>query len=379
MGACAPVGGEREDRCPGVLRLHQAEDGGLARIRLPGGRLTAAAASAVAAAARLGNGIVELTSRANLQVRGLPDDVASSLGELLAGVGLLPSPRHDRVRNIAASPLAGRHPGAVADVDVIVDELDRGLCADPALAALPGRFAFAVDDGSADAPWAAADVALVAERPDLFVLVLAGTCTTVQTDAADAAVRALSAARAFLNLRAGSAGRAWRLGEIEDGPAQVAEHLGAGLRPGAAHAGPATLPRWPGAVRQRDGLLALTAVAPLGRIDAGGLAAVASEVRISSARTVTVLDVPAGRAGEVHAGLERLGLITTPGSGWEGLTVCAGLGACQRARADVRAAAKRRAAVRLPGAPTEHWSACERRCGEPPEVGLAFVAGKDER
>ena len=55
-----------------MLALHEAADGWLARVRVPGGRLPASALLALAAIAEeLGNGLVDLTARANLQLRGL--------------------------------------------------------------------------------------------------------------------------------------------------------------------------------------------------------------------------------------------------------------------------------------------------------------------
>jgi precorrin-3B synthase len=411
----AAAASQNDDRCPGVLRLHPAQDGGLARIRLPGGQLPARGADALAGAAGLGNGIIELTARANVQVRGLAAEAAAPLAALLERAGLLPSPAHDRVRNIAAGPLGGRHPAAVAEVDGVVAALDRGLCADPALAALPGRFLFAVDDGSGLASWAGADVALVAEGPDHFCLVLAGRPTTIAVPAAGAAGCALAAARAFLSLRGDDegGGRGWRVRELDEGPARVARALGGALseggpaegevgqgRPtgaatpggspapsapgrGAAIHGATPAPPLPGRCGQRDGTVALTALAPLGRIDApgaAGLAALARDtggaLRVSVRRTITLVDVQPADAPAALAQLARLGLVTEAGSGWEGLSTCAGLDACARARVDVRAAATSRAGVRSPAAPPEHWSACERRCGEPRGVATAVVAGE---
>ena len=106
------------------------------------------------------------------------------------------------MRNVLASPLAGRHPAALAATDAIVAELDRELCSDAAFAALPGRFLFAVDDGSGLALGAHADVALIAEGADVFRLVLAGVPTSICLHPREAAAGALGAALAFLALPA---------------------------------------------------------------------------------------------------------------------------------------------------------------------------------
>ena len=361
---CAPARSRAADGCPGAVELHEAQDGALARIRTPGGRVTDAQLRALARAVELGNGLADLTSRANVQVRGLARGDADTLAALLADAGLLPSPAHDRARNIVASPVGGRHPRALAATDAVVDEIDRLLCDQTALAGLPGRFLFAVDDGSGLAVDDRADVALVAGA-DGFSLALAGRIAAAALGPAGAPAAVIAAALAFLQERAAQGSGAWRLGELTSGAAAVAARMGVTL------AGPLRAPHTPrlapGVLLQRDGRVAVTALVPLGRLDAPtitGLAGLAAEVRISTARTVTVPDVDRGRAGTVARALRALGLSLSPHSGWLGLSACAGLGACPRARLDVRAAAAMRASVRDPGAGAEHWAGCEKRCGE---------------
>jgi precorrin-3B synthase len=147
------------DACPGVLTLHPARDGLVARIRLPGGYASAARWRALADLSRdFGDGCVDLTARGNVQLRGLRAADAEALAERTAAAGLMPSAQHDRARNITASPLAGldgRPP-----LRSLVDALDAALLAGPEFAALPGRFLFALDDGTGGASLAACDIGL---------------------------------------------------------------------------------------------------------------------------------------------------------------------------------------------------------------------------
>lgn len=89
------------DACPGALRPHQAADGALARIRLPGGMITAAQLATLASVASdFGSATLELTARGNVQLRGIRD--VAAVADAVAKAGLLPSATHERVRNIVA-------------------------------------------------------------------------------------------------------------------------------------------------------------------------------------------------------------------------------------------------------------------------------------
>ncbi|OPF80624.1 nitrite reductase [Streptomyces antioxidans] len=182
-----PVRG-RADACPGALRLHPADDGALARIRVPGGVLTARQAQALGRMAEeLGDGRLDITSRGNAQLRGLTAGCGAELASRLRTAGLLPSDRHDRVRNIVASPLSGLDGAGHADVVAWVRELDALLCDDPGdgaygdtaagrgeLSGLSGRFLFALDDGRGDVAALGADVTLIAAPGGGAVLMTGG-------------------------------------------------------------------------------------------------------------------------------------------------------------------------------------------------------------
>ncbi|GAO07368.1 putative precorrin-3B synthase [Streptomyces lydicamycinicus] len=241
---------DRGDACPGALRLHSAADGHLARVRLPAGDLTVRQAEALADAAdRLGDGHLSLTSRGNAELRGLPDDCGGRLAALLRDAGLLPSERHERIRNILASPLAGLDRHTPSDVRLWARELDGLLCTSESATALSGRFLFVLDDGRGDVAALGGDVSLVAEpagteapadhgdrsgtgqpaRPGGSALLRVGDDpAALRIAGPDAPRAALTAAEAFLS--AAEASGAWRVRELPAGHGLTARAVAERLR-----------------------------------------------------------------------------------------------------------------------------------------------------
>ncbi|MFC6020791.1 precorrin-3B synthase [Plantactinospora solaniradicis] len=329
-----------EDRCPGALRAHQAADGLLVRVRLPGGQLRPAQLRVLADVATTdGDGTLELTSRANLQIRGLADDDAvRRAAERIATAGLLPAPTHERVRNVLASPLSGRDGGGRLDVRPLVRDLDAALRAAADLASLSGRFLFALDDGRYDVAALGADLCWVAGEDTLR---LAGTDTGLRAGPETAVELLIEAARAFLRVR-GDRRDLWRLADLPDGPAQVTAALGrpvpasdaaspqAGEAP-AAVGGEAA----PTVGVRPDGLV--VAGVRLGRLtatQAGVLAELAGtdEIIITPWRSVVLDSARPDTVGR----LVTAGLLVEPSSPWLGVTACTGRPGCASALADVR-------------------------------------------
>ena len=131
----------RRGWCPSLYDPMQTGDGLLVRVKPPGARLSSRAARALAdAAAQRGNGIIELTRRGNLQVRGLrPDGVAPFAAAMVAAGLAGPDPARERRRIVMAPALSGDDPSALADG--LAERLDA------ALPAMPSKFSIAVNAG----------------------------------------------------------------------------------------------------------------------------------------------------------------------------------------------------------------------------------------
>lgn len=134
-----------------MLRIVQAQDGGICRIKLPCGRLSAAQARAVAAAASAhASGVIEATNRANLQIRGVRPDAEQALIDALLAAGLgAGSPGADDVRNLMVSPLAGLDTDALVDISPLAEHILDLLQDQAHFHALSPKFALLLDGGEA--------------------------------------------------------------------------------------------------------------------------------------------------------------------------------------------------------------------------------------
>ncbi len=424
----SPTSRAGADRCPGALRLVEAADGYLARVRLPGGFISGEQLRVLAGlATELGDGRIELTSRGNVQLRALAADAADPLTTALTGAGLLPSLDHDRVRNVVASPLAGLDGlGGGRDLTAFVAALDAELCARPRLAELSGRFLFAIDDGRSDVAGLGADVVAVVRADDAAVNGLAVNGPVADAPAPDSRADAVSAgvatvmlafAEAFLDERTTSDGRAWRIADLPDGGGErlravVADRFGlaaAAPRPADHPAGSepavqrsaarpvgivsslaASDAAAPGGmagdqvetgcgVKPRSvtpaGLDSAVLLAPLGRLTAAQVTWLAARAagrpaRITPWRSVVLPDQP--DADEALRQAAGLGFGVDDGSPWLRVTACAGRPGCASALADVQSDAAAFAA-RYPGR-IVHVSGCERHCGRPAATEIDMTA-----
>jgi precorrin-3B synthase len=139
----------RKGWCPGARRPMQAKDGLLVRLRIGGSVVSAVTLRGLAQAGRAhGNGLFDLSARANLQMRGIRGESLPLLVETLHGLGLLDqNAAAEAVRNVLVSPLAGLD--GRSDAPSAAKALEAALAANEDFHALPGKFGFLIDDGSA--------------------------------------------------------------------------------------------------------------------------------------------------------------------------------------------------------------------------------------
>ncbi|SEP49801.1 precorrin-3B synthase [Rhodospirillales bacterium URHD0017] len=364
--------------CPGILRPMASGDGLIVRVRPRGGAFSLETAATLAdLAARLGNGHIDLTRRANLQLRGLTEDRLPELRAELATLGLLdPDTVTEAVRNVMVAPLAGLDPSQAFDVRPVARAIDDALTSDKRLHALPGKFGLLVDGGGA--------ISIACERTDVGLAAVGdafafgldtarGTRWLGMVPPAQAAEAAIAAAHGYLAV----ATRGRMRGLDEAAFAQVAAAVRLSPMTGVPAAG-----------GRRLGLLgsAVGIAAPFGRLEADQLRqlvklaadAGAIDLRLSPWRAV-YFGVRKDAGVLVLEEARGAGLIVEENDPVLQVEACPGAPDCKSSSVDARGDARRLAAIAAAHGyrGSIHVSGCGKGCARslPSDLVLAGKAG----
>ena len=390
----------RPSACPGLLRIVQALDGGICRIKLNGGSISAAQAEAVACAAeRFAGGVIEATNRANLQIRGIGTQHGALIDSLMAA-GLGPSTvAGDDVRNLMLSPSAGIDQHMLIDTRPLAGQILASLQNHEPFHDLSAKFAVQLDGGEALAMlehphdlWLSA-VEWNGEQRWAFGLAGCQTDVPVSSVALDQGHALVVAVLEVFLERARPDQTRMRhlLAEcpLDEFLAHLAERVP--LMPVTewqrdASAGILHI----GAHSQRDaGQVYVGAVPPLGRLDPAmlrGVARLAREkgdgsVRFTPWQSLLLPAVQRVDAPYVIHSLEQLGLQCSADDALARLIACTGSTGCGKGLADTKGDARQLAALlqRHGHALNVHLSGCMRSCAaahRAPITLLAVSAGR---
>lgn len=358
MSVALPMEARRRGACPTLEAPMRTGDGLLARIRIAGGRVTPDQLAAIGVlAAQHGNGLVEITARGNLQVRGLTP--ASAVPFARAVEALLPI---ERGLVVETPPLAGDDPSEIDDPRPVAAAIRDWSVS---LEARLGPKVTVIVDGNGQLRLSAlkADIRVVAHAADLWMVSI-GNCTNEPVDT----TTALGLVRQALEQIA-------RLGP----DARATDLVAVGPRP-------QKLSRLDDAEVSSVGTFALhqcsiTGIAmPFGSVDAVTLVALSEaaahhgigQLRLAPHHALLAMDAPAAFLADAAV----LGFITAADDPRLRISACIGSEGCASGYIPARSVAAR-LAVHLSDATSLHVSGCSKGCAHPRRADLTLVGRPD--
>lgn len=379
--------------CPGVRRPMETGDGQIVRIRPRGGRLLATDLAEIAKLARLyGNGLIDLTRRANVQMRGLTPESFPALVSDLDRLGLADETEAaEAARNVMVNPLTGLDPAEVMDVRALARALEEMLSgrAGGGGFRLSGKFGFIVDGGGC--------FSLDGERADIRIRAVGSADqpgVAIGIDRAEGGLwlrlvepeQVLSAVDCLIDVFVALTEEFGdvRMAEVPEDVARALERAveGFGEPAGALKFARTNTQKTLGEIVLDAGSAVVGFAAPFGRVEAEDLLAVAEraiavgapEFRVSPWRSfyVPVPDQQAAQHLSVFAGAH--GFLVDSDEPLLAIDACPGLPACASASVDTRAAARALAPLlRQIGCASAHVSGCSKGCARSKPADLVLV------
>jgi precorrin-3B synthase len=362
-------------------------DGLLVRLTPSGATIALDAFAGLCAAARQhGNGIIEITSRGNIQFRGLS---AASAPAFAAAVGSFGIEVSDGVP-ILPDPLSGLD-AEILDAGTLARTLRTALAAAALAANLAPKISVVVDGGGAlHLDDIVADIRLRAVAlhgdPHLHIA-LGGDAATAVPIGLVSVARAVDGVLGLLALLAATGPQARMRDAIQaDGPAgfkSAVADLAIDEPPPAVRAAAEPI----GIHQLRSGAVAVGIGLPFGHsqsealkdlIDAARFSG-ADGVRTAPSRALLVTGIPSTNARRFAADAEKLGFVVSPDDPRRKVIACAGAPICASGEIPARAIAPAVAAMAgalLPAGDVVHVSGCPKGCAHPAPASIS-VYGRD--
>jgi precorrin-3B synthase len=339
------------------------------------------------------DGTIEITSRANLQLRAIRDQDLSHIIASISSAGLLPSPQHDRVRNIVTSPVAGLDGEELMDPRPLIHELDRQLRAEPIFANLHPKFSFAIHGGPRRFSRDLDDISLEAVHSNSvphFHLSIGGASSGFVIKRVDAVTCMLAAAKMCIELalESNTHVRAKAILTIPGARGLIVDALSHMLTPSPDSPPTRTVNEALIGIHPTtdESRVSIIPSVPLGRLaaqQAYSLVDAASEwkgdLRFAPWRGVVLGSIPKSAADKIVGQLRSIGLSCEGRDGFQGIAACAGITGCDASLTDVRrdaaSLAQRFSGHAGPSGWTVNVSGCDKQCGRRHGATADLVAG----
>ena len=388
MSASALVKAQKRGACPGLSAPMPTGDGLLVRL-MPIGTISLAAFAELCAAALVhGNGVIEITARGSIQVRGLTPASAPQFAAAVAALGIAAG---DGIP-VLSDPLAGLAAAEILDSGTLAADLRHALARKSLAARVGAKVSVAIDGGGAlNLDGLIADVRLRAGviNDDLILRVsLGGDGASAAQLGSIAAADGVEAATRLLEVVA-SRGRGMRARDILvaegiDAFRQAVTDLLIGDRapPRARQLCEAI-----GVHRLLDGSLAYGVGLAFGHADASSLEHLTEAARAAGAdgfraagRALVTIGLTQDTSSSFAAAAELLGFIVRADDPRRHVVACAGAPICASAQIASRTIAPiiaETAAPLIDGSFTIHISGCAKGCAHPAAAALTVVGGAD--
>jgi precorrin-3B synthase len=359
-------------------------DGLLARLLPPAPVSLDVFAALCEASEAHGNGVMEVTQRGSLQIRGLTPSSAPAFAGIAVKLGL----GEDDAPPILTSPLLGLEIGEGIDLNALAMNLRKELRNHPAIASIGPKVSLAIDGGGAlhldDVP---ADLRLRADTASHGAHLHVSLAGTAAAATELGWVEPRHAIEVVFRVLAGIAGRgaAARARDFAN-PADVralrASLAGLILGEPRPAARPAAEPL--GIHRLNDGRVAQGVALAFGYADASVLkrwvlAAAccgAHSIRPAPGRALLAIGLAESAGEEFAASAAAAGFVVRPDDARRYVVACSGAPACASALLSTRQLAAqiaRTAEPLLDGSLTLHVSGCAKGCAHPGAAALTLV------